>query len=176
MIFEIDEIPEGGLSFNLFVKKEQLQIDQPECYLDEDVKIKGKLKRIDHEVFFEGELQTLLQVICNRCLKSFSLPIKNKVQVQFVPDVKDSSPGSEVEIKETDVDKEAYQEDRIDIRGSVRDQILLDVPLIRLCQKDCKGICPACGNDFNANQCECKNEEEVDPRLAVLKKLKDKLK
>ena len=33
MIFEIDEIPEGGLSFNLFVKKEQLQIDQPELSL-----------------------------------------------------------------------------------------------------------------------------------------------
>ena len=48
MIFEIDEIPEGGLSFNLFVKKEQLQIDQPECYLAENVKITGKLKPVSY--------------------------------------------------------------------------------------------------------------------------------
>ncbi len=176
MIFEVDEIPEGGLNVDFFVKKEQLQIDQPECYLAENVKIKAKLKRIEHEVFFTGELQTLLQVICNRCLKSFSLPVDNKIQVHFVPQVKEPSPGSEVEIKETDIEKEVYQEDWIDLRGPVRDQVLLDLPLIRLCQKGCKGICPVCGNDFNAKQCECRNEEEIDPRLAVLKNLKDKLK
>ena len=79
MIFEIDEIPEGGLSFDLFAKKEQFKIDQSDCFLAENVKIKGKLKRIDHEVFFAGELQTLLQVICSRCLKGFSLPVKNKI-------------------------------------------------------------------------------------------------
>ena len=111
MIFEVDEIPEGGLNVDFFVKKEQLQIDQPECYLAENVKIKAKLKRIEHEVFFTGELQTLLQVICNRCLKSFSLPVDNKIQVHFVPQVKEPSPGSEVEIKETDIEKEVYQED-----------------------------------------------------------------
>ena len=176
MIFEVDEIPEGGLNVDFFVKKEQLQIDQPECYLAENVKIKAKLKRIEHEVFFTGELQTLLQVICNRCLKSFSLPVNNKIHVHFVPQVKEPSPGSEVEIKETDIEKEVYQEDWIDLRGPVRDQVLLDLPLIRLCHKGCKGICPVCGNDFNAKQCECRNEEEIDPRLAVLKNLKDKLK
>ena len=176
MIFEVDEIPEGGLNVDFFVKKEQLQIDQPECYLAENVNIKAKLKRIEHEVFFAGELQTLLQVICNRCLKSFSLPVNNKIQVHFVPQVKEPSPGSEVEIKETDIEKEVYQEDWIDLRGPVRDQVLLDLPLINVCKKDCKGMCSVCGNDFNVNQCECQNEEEIDPRLAVLKKLKDKLK
>ena len=90
--------------------------------------------------------------------------------------MKDPLSGSEVELKETDIEKEVYHEGRINLRGPVRDQVLLDLPLIRLCHKGCKGICPVCGNDFNANQCECQNEKEVDPRLAVLKKLKDKLK
>ena len=176
MIFEIDEIPEGGLSFDLFARKEQFKIDHPDCFLAENVKIKGKIKRIGHEVFFAGELQTLLQVICTRCLKGFSLPVKNKIQVHFVPKVKYRSRGSEFEIKETDIEKEVYHENRIDLRGPVRDQVLLDVPLICLCRDDCQGICPMCGNDFNANQCECKNEEEINPRFAVLKNLKDKLK
>ena len=176
MIFEIEEIPEAGLNFNLIAKKERLKIDHQDCSLIENVKVKGKLKRIDHEVFFTGELQTLLQVICTRCLKPFSLPVKNKIQAHFVPQVKDPLPGSEAEIKETDIEKEIYQEGRIDLRDLVRDQVLLDVPLICLCQDDCKGICTVCGNDFNANHCECKNEEEIDSRFAVLKNLKDKLK
>ena len=176
MIFEIDEIPEEGLGFDLCANKEQFKIDQPDCSLAENVKIKGRLTRIDKEVFFAGELETLVQVTCTRCLKSFSLPVKNKIQVHFVPQVKDHLPGSEVELKETDIEKEVYHEDRINLIGPVRDQVLLDLPLIRLCHKGCKGICPVCGNDFNANQCECQNEEENDPRLAVLKNLKDKLK
>jgi len=176
MIFEIDEIPEGGLSLDLFAKKEEFKIDQPDCSLAENIKIRGELKRIDQEVFFVGELQTLLQVFCTRCLKSFLSQVKNKIQVHFVPLLKDASIGSEVEIKETDIEKEVYQDDRIDLRGPIRDQILLDVPLIHLCQKNCKGICPVCGNDFNANKCECQNEEEIDPRFAVLQNLKDKLK
>ena len=176
MIFEIDEIPEEGLGFDLFANKEQFKIDQPDCSLTENVKIKGRLTRINKEVFFAGELQTLLQVICTRCLKSFSLQIKNKIQVHFVPQVKDPLSGREVELKETDIEKEIYQEGRIDLRDLVRDQVLLDVPLICLCQDDCKGICTVCGNDFNANHCECKNEEEIDSRFAVLKNLKDKLK
>ena len=173
MIFEIDEIPEGGLGFDLFANKEQFKIDKPDCSLSENVKIKGRLTRIDKEVFFAGELETLVQVTCTRCLKSFSLQIKNKIQVHFVPQVKDPLPGSEVELKETDIEKEVYHEDRIDLRGPVLDKILLDVPLFRLCQKGCKGICSVCGNNFNAKQCECHIEEETDPRFEVLKNLKD---
>ena len=56
--------------------------------------------------------------------------------------------------------------------GPIRDNILLDVPLIRLCNEGCKGICSECGNDLNTNQCECQKEGEVDSRFAVLKTLK----
>ena len=176
MIFEIEEIPDGGLDFNLLAEKEQFEINQPDCSLSGNVRVNGKLTRIEQDIFFSGQLQALLQVDCTRCLKPFPLEVKNKIQVHFIPRGKEQSSGAEVEIKETDIEKEVYHEDRIDLRAPVRDQILLDLPLISVCQKDCKGICPACGNDFNANHCECKNEEEIDSRFAVLKNLKDKLK
>jgi uncharacterized protein len=176
MIFEIEEIPEGGLNFDVLEGKEHFGIDQSDCALTDDVKVRGKLTKIEREICFAGDLEASLLVTCTRCLKPFPLQVKSKVQVHFIPRAKESSPGSEVEIKETDIEKELYEEDRVDLRGPIRDQILLDVPLIRLCQKDCKGICSECGNDRNSDPCECENDGQIDPRFAVLQKLKEKLK
>jgi uncharacterized protein len=176
MIFEIEEIPEGGLNFDVLEGKEHFGIDQSDCALTDCVRICGKLTKIDQEVCFSGYVEAPLMVTCTRCLELFPLQVKNKVQAHFVPREKQSSPGSEVEISETDIEKEIYEEDRIDLHGSIRDQILLEVPLILLCQKNCKGICPECGSDRNSDPCKCENDGGIDPRFAVLQKLKDKLK
>jgi uncharacterized protein len=176
MIFEINEIPEGGLNFDLLEDKEHFEINQSDCSLTDGVKVCGKLTKIEREVFFAGYLEAPLLVTCTRCLKPFSLQVKNNVEARFVPREKQSSPGSEVEISETDIEKEIYEEDKIDLHGSIRDQILLEVPLIHLCQENCKGICPECGIDRNSDPCACENYGEIDPRFAVLQKLKDKLK
>ena len=172
MIFEIEEIPDGGLDFNLLAEKEQFEINQPDCSLSGNVRVNGKLTRIEQDIFFSGQLQASLQVDCTRCLKPFPLVVKNKMQVHFIPRAKEQSSGAEVEVKETDIEQEIYKEDRVDLSAPVRDNILLDVPLIRLCNDGCKGICSKCGNDLNTNQCECQSEGEIDPRFAVLKKLK----
>jgi uncharacterized protein len=176
MIFEIEEIPEGGLNFDVLEGKEHFEIDQSDCALTDGVKVCGKLTKIEREVCFSGNVEAPLLVTCTRCLKPFSLQIKNKFQVHFVPRAKQSLPGSEVEICETDIEKEIYEEDRIDLYGPIRDQIMLEVPLILLCKENCKGLCPECGSDNNSDPCECENYGETDPRFAVLQKLKDKLK
>ncbi len=176
MIFEIEEIPEGGLNFDVLAPKGQFGIEQKDCFLANDVKVKGKLTKIERDICFAGDLQASLQVNCTRCLKTFPFLVISKIQVHFVPRVKEPSPGSEIEIKETDIEQEVYEGDRVDLSGPVRDQILLEVPLIRLCKEDCKGICSECGIDLNSSQCDCKNEGQIDPRFAELLKLKDKLK
>ena len=68
MIFEIDEIPEMGLSSEFFVKKERLEIDHSDCSLIENVKVNGKFRRVGEDVYFSGEIGTLLNVACTRCL------------------------------------------------------------------------------------------------------------
>ena len=176
MIFEIEEIPEEGLIFDVLEGKEHFGIDKSDCALIDCVKVCGKLTKIEREVCFAGYVEAPLLVTCTRCLKPFPSQIKNKVQAHFVRLEKQSSPGSEVEISETDIEKEIYEEDRIDLYGPIRDQILLEVPLILLCQENCKGICPECGNDRNSDPCGCENDGQIDPRFAVLQKLKDKLK
>jgi uncharacterized protein len=41
----------------------------------------------------------------------------------------------------------AYYRRRLDLAEVVREQIVLAVPLRRLCREDCRGLCPSCGTN-----------------------------
>jgi uncharacterized protein len=57
---------------------------------------------------------------------------------------------------------------QIDLSPLVREYMLLAVPIQPLCMPDCKGLCPICGANQNENVCN-HPEEEIDPRLSILK-------
>ena len=59
MIFEIEDIPEGGLNLDLLAAKEQFEINQPDCSLSEDIKLRGRLAKIEQDINFSGELQAI---------------------------------------------------------------------------------------------------------------------
>tara|TARA_Y100001936_G_scaffold248329_1_gene295949 strand:+ start:909 stop:1439 length:531 start_codon:yes stop_codon:yes gene_type:complete len=176
MIFEIEDIPESGLNLDLLACKEQFEIDQPDCSLWDDIKLRGRFSKIEQDINFSGELQAVLKVACTRCLNKFSYNIDTEIKAHFIPLDKAIFLGNEIEIKETEIEQETYEGGKIDLRRSVRDQVLLEIPLMHLCRENCKGICSECGSDLNSGQCECKNEGPIDPRFAMLKEIKDKLK
>ena len=176
MIFDIERISEEGLNFDVLEPKEHFKIESSDCVLKEDVKIQGKLEKTGPEILCNGSLKTELSVTCSRCLSNFSFVVKGQLKVHFIPKVESSTLAHEIELTELDVEQEFYEGDQIDLSSPARDLILLSLPQIVLCQKDCAGLCPDCGIKLNENKCDCKNEGSFDPRLAVLQQLKDKLK
>jgi uncharacterized protein len=176
MIFKIDEIYGEGLDFEVLETKKQFNIDSPDCSLTEDVKVQGRLEISGQEVLCQGLMETGLSVECSRCLRNFNFSVKSKLKVHFIPRSKTSKMGKEVELTELDVEQEFYEEGQINMAPPIRDLILLSLPQIRLCDKNCEGLCSQCGTNLNENNCGCNKGESCDPRLAVLQKLKDKLK
>ena len=65
-----------------------------------------------------------------------------------------------------------YDNDTLEITDIIRESILAVLPLKILCKDDCRGLCPKCGKNLNQGQCDC-DLHEVDPRLAILAKLKE---
>ncbi len=60
----------------------------------------------------------------------------------------------------------------IDLNDLVRQEIILHFPLIPLCSRGCKGLCPHCGVNKNKIDCKCKNEDlEPHKPFKNLKKL-----
>ncbi len=176
MVFDIEEIYEEGLNFDVLKPKECFNINSPDCILTEDVKIQGKLEESGQEILCRGGLETGLSVTCARCLGGFSFAVKAKLSTHFIPRVENDKLAGEIELTGLDVEQEFYEEGRIDLFPPVRDLILLSLPQVILCREDCAGLCPQCGTNLNQNKCGCKSEEPCDPRLVALQQLKDKLK
>jgi uncharacterized protein len=176
MIFAIDEIPETDLNFAVTERKEDFEIEQPDCSLVQDVEVTGTLSICGKDVYLAGKIKTELKLQCSRCLEPFQFPVESEMKAHFAPREESGTEHPEVELTASDIDIEFYDEDRIDINPSVHDQILLALPFVVLCRKNCKGLCVECGNNLNKKLCGCADEAPVDPRLEVLRSLKEKLK
>ncbi|MCX6909329.1 MAG: DUF177 domain-containing protein, partial [Verrucomicrobia bacterium] len=82
-----------------------------------------------------GRVWTRVGVTCVRCLKDAQRA---------------------VEVRDFVVHREIAQtEDFADLTENLREDILLALPQNPLCSKDCRGLCPVCGQDLNERTCSC---------------------
>lgn len=133
-----------------------------------DVTVIGK----DRDFKLLGEFSTVLSVSCHRCLRSFELPIRQKLDLVFIP--RDQMPHKlDVELADKDMNIASYK-DSIDLCQIVDEQVVLALPMKSLCSEDCKGLCPHCGKNLNESSCTCE-KVSCDPRLVALKEIKVKL-
>ena len=174
MVFGIEEIGEEGLCFSLVLKKDQLEIDQAGLNVKVDIIFNGSLTRINDDVYLDGTVITDVTASCSRCLDTLIYPIDSRLKSHFAPSEDRSKSVRDVELHACDIDAEIYENQKIDLTQSVRDSILLAVPVICLCKEECKGICSHCGKNLTQGLCKCENESFADPRLESLKIFKDK--
>jgi uncharacterized protein len=141
---------------------------------DDDIKVISplnghvRMRRTNQGLLVDGWVELTLELSCNRCLKELEQPVHVNFEEQFYPTVDVVSglplaPFDEDEIFPID------DHHQVDLTEAIRQNLLLDLPMVTLCQEDCKGLCPQCGQDLNLGPCEC--EPEVDARLSVLKTL-----
>ncbi|KGN02888.1 DNA-binding protein [Clostridium novyi A str. 4570] len=123
----------------------------------EPVNIKGTFKLTDRIVDFQGTLSTTLSLTCSRCLEKFNYPLEIEVNEEF------SKQGND---KDNDII--IINSDRVDFEPIIETNIILSLPMKRLCSEDCKGLCFGCGTNLNHSKCDCK-ENDIDPRLAQLR-------
>jgi uncharacterized protein len=125
-----------------------------------DLEITGQATNTGEGIFVQGIIKTQADLNCSLCLKAFS----SNLEVSF----------KETYYREGDSIAEALEDDamfyhgeKIELDDLIVDDLLLAIPMKPVCNPDCKGLCPVCGNDLNVRQCQCR-KEEIDPRLAVL--------
>jgi uncharacterized protein len=127
--------------------------------------------RTDDRVKLAGKLGTVVSFECDRCLAPLSMPVEETFDLVYVPPL---GTGEEHELGENDLLMGFYQNGIIDVDDLVREQIELALPMARLCNEACLGLCQGCGANLNLGKCGC-SENQVDPRWAALKQIKSKL-
>lgn len=120
-----------------------------------EVMVTGSVESVGDGVLVDARVETVMDAQCSRCLVDFSLPVDVEFQELFV------YPEQAQDYADEDVS--FIHDDAVDLTETVRDAIIIDQPLIPLCRPDCRGLCPECGADLNADP-DHSHGEAIDSR------------
>ena len=104
---------------------------------------------------------------CDRCLARVRYPLEAEFDLYYRP-ASDVPEEEEVKIDAAEAEIGFY-EDGLELEDILREQVLLALPMQRVCSETCKGICPACGKNRNETACDCK--PEMGDRWGALRNL-----
>lgn len=121
------------------------------------------------EIRVKGHVTVRMEADCDRCLEPAACPVDSDFELYYRPVT--GGYGEEKELGEDEAQMGFYEGDGLELNDVLREQVLLALPMQRICREDCKGICPVCGQNRNQKECRCQSET-VDDRWAALKQLK----
>ncbi len=106
------------------------------------VHVKVSASLVGRTLIVRGKLSTSASLKCNRCLKEFDY---------------------RVEVRDYTFTKEVKGDETVDLTESIREDIILSLPMKKLCSPECKGLCPFCGRDRNTSRCNCRTSQAPGP-------------
>ncbi|HVF54756.1 MAG TPA: DUF177 domain-containing protein [Pyrinomonadaceae bacterium] len=171
MQVDVENLSEAGEAFAHTYEPGELDLEDESARLISPAIVGGRASRKRDEVRLRGTIKTEVEMPCDRCLRSTRVPVEVEFDAGFIPAERERGATENVELQQEDLSVSVFEGETINIDELVREQILLALPIRLLCTEDCKGLCPHCGADLNAEQCSC-DRKETDPRWAALAALK----
>ena len=186
LVLHVQDIEEAPKDYDFEVTRAWLD----EALADTDVRpgssepgqLRFRAQKQGEDVVIHGRLRASLVAECARCLEATPLEVDTDFASLRVARAADLRPEpDEVELTPEDLDREFYSGDDIVLDDSVREALLVEVPMRVVCQEDCAGIAvpehvagPADLRQAAAAEAGS-NGQAVDPRLAPLMKLVGKV-
>ena len=84
-----------------------------------------------------------------------SFPIDAPFDLFYRPWTEAAEEGEEAAIDEGEAEMGFYELPGLELEDIIREQLLLQLPMQRVCSAECKGICPICGANRNEVACKC---------------------
>ncbi len=153
---------------DLKIKSDVSELERP-AHADLMLSLSGDLVRV------LGRVSVAINLTCCRCLKPIRKGVDKEFNLEYSPDPLVENEGDEFELDYDDLVLGFYRDDQLDLSAVVGEQIVLEIPMNPICREGCQGLCDQCGVDLNEGQCGCVRET-IDPRLAPLAALKQRLK
>ena len=122
--------------------------ESPEVRLDPDLLLQdlsgmARITRTAQGLLVQGEIRAVTPAECVRCLRDISQPLVAEF-TELYAFTRQSMTDSGLMLPES-----GY----IDLAPLVREYMLLALPISPLCNPDCKGLCPICGENLNEAAC-----------------------
>ena len=145
MKVQIADIPEAGLKLDAGIPAREIDLDDSFFKCLTPLSVHGQVVRAQDEVVANVDVSGRFEFDCARCLEPVTEEQSQHMDLYF-----DVTPQTEF----------------VDIGDEIRQELILTLAGIKLCKKDCRGLCPHCGTNLNQKQCDChlKIKEESDGR------------
>jgi uncharacterized protein len=101
-----------------------------------------RLEGLSHGIVVNGRVRGRWSAVCSRCLNPIERDFDLRLRELFEADP---------------VEEETYplRDEEIDLEQPLRDLIVPELPIVPLCDPECRGLCPTCGVNRNETFCEC---------------------
>jgi uncharacterized protein len=130
-------------------------------------------RNVIKDIRVQGDLATTLELPCARCLEPVAQKVARQFDLLYRPLGTDAG-NEELSVTAAEAEIGYYQGEGLVLGDTLREQVLLAVPLKVVCREDCKGLCPTCGKNRNVESCSCA-PPLGDPRWSALKDIREKL-
>lgn len=101
-------------------------------------------------ILVTGSVEGVVATPCARCLEEARVPIVGEIEGYFL--IGSAAAAPEGADDEFDV---LPDDNMIDLASLIGAAVLLEAPLMPLCDEGCKGLCPTCGANLNEGACAC---------------------
>lgn len=143
----------------------EFSFDLPRARVGDDLELRlfnGALSvgRTAQGLLLTGGFSGVTELTCVRCLRAFDQTLSWKLTEVFALSKKTVSESGLI----------VPEDAQLDLQPILRDYALLEVPIKPLCRRDCRGLCPVCGQDLNVKDCGHRPSSGDSP-FAVLEDL-----
>ncbi|MGI8740979.1 MAG: YceD family protein [Bryobacteraceae bacterium] len=174
MFFSIQELEHRKVLFETSFPPGEIDFLDSHLSQLSDLETLGSVELLGNtlgEIRVQGKLKVIMEAECDRCLEAARLPVESAFDLFYRPATPVKRPHAAEEVKIDEGEAEiAFYEDGLELEDILREQILLSIPMQRICSETCQGICLVCGQNRNLVNCGCQAKPE-DDRWAALKNL-----
>ena len=154
MFIDIHELERHKISFAETFPPGRIDFGE-DLWQVEGLEAKGTAELLASEIRLTGSLRTAVEVPCARCLERTRRPVEVQFDLFYRP-IQTISREEEVEIRGEELDIGFYHGDGLWLEDTLREQVLLSLPMKSICRADCAGLCPRCGQNRNLAECGCR--------------------
>lgn len=144
----------------------RLAVGVDEYAFDEPLRWQADITNTGGALLVSGTVEGHARGTCARCLEEASFDVVGEIEGYFLIPGADEEPDG-IEEDEFEV---LPADDTLDMAPLIEAALRLEMPLVPLCDEDCKGLCPVCGQNRNEGECACEMPEApsaVNPFAAL---------
>lgn len=134
-----------------------------------DVELDLRLESVMEGVLVSGTADLSIEAECARCLEPVAWEEDIDLSELFVYPATDARGAVVDEPGPEDDPLPTIEDDCVDLEPTLRDAVVLALPLAPLCRSDCAGLCAECG--IRLDDAPGHAHEQVDPRWEALRGL-----